>query len=88
MRYFFFLTIFIIPIFADDCSEYNEKNNTKYNCDCNETTWQKYYSYMLNCWLPNANLRNVDLKWTNLEGAYLVGADLRYSQLVNANLTK
>ena len=48
---------------------------------------QVYYSYLINCWLPNANLENVDFKWANLEGSYLVGADLKYAELVATNFT-
>ena len=79
--------IIFSSLYADDCGEYNSINNTEYNCECNEETWESYYSYMIGCWLPNADLQNADLKWANFEGAYLVGADLRYAQMVTTKLS-
>ncbi|SVB42357.1 uncharacterized protein METZ01_LOCUS195211, partial [marine metagenome] len=87
MKYLFIIMMFIFPIFPSDCNSYNTLNGTDYNCDCTEESWANYYSYMIGCWLPNANLQGAELKWVNLEDAYLVGADLRYAQLVSANLT-
>ena len=87
MLKFIYFVILITTVFADECRDYNSANNSNYNCDCNESTWESYYSYMLGCWLPNADFQNTDLKWANLEGAYLVGADLRNAQLLTANLT-
>ena len=71
MKKFLFITMLLGALYSDECEAFNEVFGANHNCDCNESTWQEYYSSgnMQGCWLPGANLSYANLSWANLTGA-------------------
>jgi len=65
------ITMLLGALYSDECEDYNAEQGTYYNCECNIGTWQEYYNS----------------EGHNMEGCYLVGANLQYEDLSGANLT-
>ena len=78
MKKLLFITMLLGALYSIECEDVNAEYGTNFNCDCNEETWQEYYSLgdMERCWLGGANLSGAVLDEANLSGAYLEGACL------------